>query len=100
LELLATLNNYFEVTEVAITANGEEVLRVITEAVLALSQIDVDGISEHAAVKTAAAALLDAKERLLQINDTCITDSKSAISLGVALYFGHNPLASITASPA
>ena len=61
-------------------ANGGEILRFIIAAALALFHINVDGISEHAAAEIAAAALQGVEERLFHIRDTCITDSKPAIS--------------------
>ena len=82
-ELLATMNDYFEVTAGAVIANGGEVLRFIGDAVLAIFPIDVDGMSEHA-----AAALQDANERLIRVNETQIADDKSAISFGTVLHVG------------
>lgn len=80
LEFLTRLNHYSVVTAGAMIANGGEILRFIIATALALFHINVDGISEHAAAETAAAALQGVEERLFHIHDTCITDSKPAIS--------------------
>lgn len=87
-EFLAILNDSFEVTAGAVIANGGEVLRFIGDAVLAIFPIDVDGMSEHAAAEATAAALLDADERLIRINETRVADGKPAISFGTGLHVG------------
>ena len=70
-----------------ITNNGE-VLRFIGDAIFATFAIDVEDTSKHATIKTAAAILHDTDVRLLRINETCIADSKPAISIGVGLQVG------------
>ena len=87
-EFLAILNDYFEVTAGAVIANGGEVLSFIGDAVLAIFPIDVDGMCEHATAEAAAAALQDANERLIRVNETRITDGKPAISSGTGTHVG------------
>jgi adenylate cyclase len=87
-EFLAILNDYFEVTAGAVIANGGEVLRFIGDAVLAIFPIDVAGMSENAAAEAAVAALQDADERLLRINEKRTADGKPAISFGAGLHVG------------
>jgi len=87
-EFLAILNDYFEVTAGAVIANGGEVLRFIGDAVLAIFPIDVAGMSENAAAEAAVAALQDADERLLRINEKRPADGKPAISFGAGLHVG------------
>jgi adenylate cyclase len=87
-EFLAILNDYSEVTAGAVIANGGEVLPFIGNVVLAIFPIDVNGMSEHTAAEATAAALQDADERLLRINETRIADRKPAISFGAGMHVG------------
>ena len=85
-ELIALLNDYFDVVTAAIEAEGGEVLKFIGDAVMAIFQ--PDGGDNRTAAGRALEAALATQSELSARNEARRAQGASEIEFGVALHFG------------
>jgi adenylate cyclase len=86
-DFLQVLNTYFQCTAGAVLDHGGEVLRFISDAVLAIFHVDgVDGRTRAARVALAAAH--DAERCLADVNKTCEESGKEALDFGLGIHLG------------
>ncbi|MDX1540790.1 MAG: adenylate/guanylate cyclase domain-containing protein, partial [Geminicoccaceae bacterium] len=82
-QLLATLNDYFDVVAPAVEAEGGEILKFIGDGMLAMFPLQTD-----AACRRALQAALSVRERMAELNQRRRAGGLDALALGIALHVG------------
>ena len=85
-QVIATLDGYFDAVASAIAAHGGEVLKFIGDAVLAIFPVAADA---RAACRHALAAAEEAFASLARMNETRAARGEPVVAIGVALHRGN-----------
>jgi adenylate cyclase len=86
--MLALMNTYFEISALAIQANGGEVLRFVGDAMLGIFPVSDETGGAKAAAERALIAAFQARDNVAEANAERVRGDEPAIDFGIGLHIG------------
>lgn len=86
--MLALMNTYFEISALAIQANGGEVLRFVGDAMLGIFPVSDETGGAKAAAERAMIAAFQARDNVSEANAERLRADEPAIEFGIGLHIG------------